>query len=436
MSAGAGGPRVGRLAPLSAYAPFVGERELDDLRTLARPLAGIRVQHINSTRVGGGVAEILTWMIRSLQELEIDASWDVIQGDAALFAVTKAMHNALHGVTVTIPDSLFDYYLERVSSQGELLDAGADIVALHDTQPLPLVLARERCRGRFIWRCHVDIAAADPFLWERLRPLVDRGDAAVYHMIEFERSARTPAYIMPPAIDPLAPKNRDLTADEIRAVLDRLGVDRARPIVLQISRFDRLKDPLGVIQAFRMVRKVLPCQLILAGGGASDDPEGTQVLEEVRSVTDGDPDIQVLDLPPTSHVEVNALQRAAAVVVQKSIREGFGLVVTEAMWKARPVVATAVGGIRGQVLHGVTGFLVHTVEGTANRIRQLLGNPALGEQMGRAGRLLVSERYLTPHSLKRWIMLMHAVLAGEQPHIVIPPPVTPRSASRSPARRQ
>jgi len=239
---------------------------------------------------------------------------------------------------------------------------------------------------------------------------------------------------MPPAIDPLAEKNRELTPEEISEVLDRLGIDRSRPIVLQISRFDRLKDPLGVIQAFRMVRKVLPCQLILAGGGASDDPEGSQVLEEVRSVTDGDADIRVLDLPPTSHLEVNALQRAAAVVVQKSIREGFGLVVTEAMWKARPVVATAVGGIRGQVLHGVTGFLVHTIEGTANRIRQILGNPALGEQMGQAGRLVVSERYLTPHSLKRWIMLMHAVLAEQKPHIVIPPMATPWSASSSLAR--
>jgi trehalose synthase len=427
-------PKAGRLAPLSDYAPFVGERELDDLRTLARPLAGIRVQHINSTRVGGGVAEILTWMIPSLQQLEIDANWDVIHGDAALFAVTKAIHNALHGVAVAIPDALFEYYLERVSSQGEILDPVADIVALHDTQPLPLLLARERCRGRFIWRCHVDIAAADPLLWERLRPLVERGDAAVYHMLEFERSAHTPAYIMPPAIDPLAEKNRELSREEISEVLDRFGVDRSRPIVLQISRFDRLKDPLGVIEAFRMVRRVLPCQLILAGGGATDDPEGSQVLEEVRGVTDGDGDILVLDLPPTSHLEVNALQRAAAVVVQKSIREGFGLVVTEAMWKARPVVATAVGGIRGQVLHGVTGFLVHTIEGTANRIRQILGNPALGEQMGQAGRLVVSERYLTPHSLKRWLMLMHAVLAGERPHIVIPPAARARTASGSLAR--
>jgi trehalose synthase len=399
---------------LEDYAPFVGQGELRELRLLARPLAGIRLQHINSTAVGGGVAEILTRLVPLMREVGLDAHWTVLDGGPDFFRVTKAFHNALHGQPAEITLPMLECYTQVLRRNCGKIDAAADFVVLHDPQPAGLTEFRQDHRGRWIWRCHIDLSLADPMVWGFLRPYVERCDAAVFHLQDYARDLYLEQYIIPPAIDPLTEKNRDLSDDEVSAVCRTFGVDRSRAILLQVSRFDWLKDPVGVVKAFRLVRKTSDCQLVLAGGSAADDPEGQEVLAKVREEAGGDPDVLILDLPPDSHYEINALQRAATVVVQKSLREGFGLVVTEAMWKGKPVVGGNVGGIRRQILHGETGYLVNTIEGAAWYIRELLANRALAERMGHLAREHVRTNYLLPHYLKSWLLvLLGTGLRGE-----------------------
>ena len=395
---------------LEAYEPVVGSEEIAEIRALARHLRGLKVQHINSTRVGGGVAEILARLTPMMNELGIEAQWSVMTAKPAFFEVTKAIHNALHGATDLVTDSMFRLYSAEAMANRDLLDREADVVVLHDPQPLPLIRARRRGRGRAIWRCHIDLSMAQAAVWGLLRPMVERCDAAVFHLVDYAKELTVPQFIIPPAIDPLSDKNRELTSAEIRGVLDRLSIYPSRPIVLQVSRFDFLKDPLGVIDAYKIAKRSVDCQLVLAGGSAADDPEGEKVLSLVLERAQGDPDIHVLNLSPDSHVEINALQRSAAVVVQKSLREGFGLVVTEAMWKGKAVIGGAVGGIRNQVIHGITGYLVNTVEGTAFRIKQLVANPELAQRLGEAGREYVRTNFLLTQYLKSWMVLILSVV--------------------------
>ena len=395
---------------LEAYEPVVGSEEIAEIRALARHLRGLKVQHINSTRVGGGVAEILARLTPMMNELGIEAQWSVMTAKPAFFEVTKAIHNALHGATDLVTDSMFRLYSAEAMANRDLLDREADVVVLHDPQPLPLIRARRRGRGRAIWRCHIDLSMAQAAVWGLLRPMVERCDAAVFHLVDYAKELTVPQFIIPPAIDPLSDKNRELTSAEIRGVLDRLSIDPSRPIVLQVSRFDFLKDPLGVIDAYKIAKRSVDCQLVLAGGSAADDPEGEKVLSLVLERAQGDPDIHVLNLSPDSHVEINALQRSAAVVVQKSLREGFGMVVTEAMWKGKAVIGGAVGGIRNQVIHGITGYLVNTVEGTAFRIKQLVANPELAQRLGEAGREYVRTNFLLTQYLKSWMVLILSVV--------------------------
>ena len=395
---------------LEAYEPVVGSEEIAEIRALARHLRGLKVQHINSTRVGGGVAEILARLTPMMNELGIEAQWSVMTAKPAFFEVTKAIHNALHGATDLVTDSMFRLYSAEAMANRDLLDREADVGVLHDPQTLPLIRARRRGRGRAIWRCHIDLSMAQAAVWGLLRPMVERCDAAVFHLVDYAKELTVPQFIIPPAIDPLSDKNRELTSAEIRGVLDRLSIDPSRPIVLQVSRFDFLKDPLGVIDAYKIAKRSVDCQLVLAGGSAADDPEGEKVLSLVLERAQGDPDIHVLNLSPDSHVEINALQRSAAVVVQKSLREGFGLVVTEAMWKGKAVIGGAVGGIRNQVIHGITGYLVNTVEGTAFRIKQLVANPELAQRLGEAGREYVRTNFLLTQYLKSWMVLILSVV--------------------------
>jgi trehalose synthase len=268
-----------------------------------------------------------------------------------------------------------------------------------------LIAARRNGEGHWVWRCHVDVSRPQPDVWSFLRQYVVQYDASVFSAPEFAQVLPITQYMIHPAIDPLAEKNRPMEPGEIEAVLTRLGIRDDRPIVTQVSRFDRLKDPVGVLQAYRLARRTADCQLVLAGGGATDDPEGAAVLEEVRKAADGDPFIHILDLPPFSDQEINALQRASAVVIQKSLREGFGLTVTEALWKKRPVIASAVGGIPLQVVHNLTGLLVHSVEGTAHRIRSLLRDPAFARRLGENGHEFVKTRFLTTSNLQAWLAL-------------------------------
>lgn len=393
------------LAHVDDYGGIIGASEIRALHIIAKQLQGRRVKMINSTSVGGGVAEILNRLVPLLGELGVPTRWDVITGGTEFFAVTKAFHNALHGAPYEGRDGWFDIFLATNEENRHRMQFDEDLIVIHDPQPIGLVESRSGSKGRWIWRCHIDLSHPSPEVWEFLRPFVERFDASVFSSPAFTQGLKIPQYLVSPTIDPLAEKNRELEPEFIRSVLERFGIDSKRPILTQISRFDRLKDPVGVIKAFQMVRKHMDCQLVLAGGGAADDPEGSVVLDEVKEAANGDADIHILDLPPWSHLEINALQRASTIVIQKSLREGFGLTVSEALWKMRPVVASAVGGIPSQVIHKLTGMLVHSVEGAAYQIRYLLSNPDFARKLGENGREHVRENFLITHNLKRYMLL-------------------------------
>jgi trehalose synthase len=397
---------------LQDYAPIVGDAEIVELRALALRLKDTRVKMVNSTAVGGGVAEILNRLVPLMEESGIAARWEVLTGGEKFFHVTKAFHNALHGAPYDGPPEWFDQFLATNEENRRRMQFDEDFVVIHDPQPLPLVAAREGQRGRWIWRCHIDLSQPNADVWQFLRPWVEKYDASLFSSPQFTRGLPIPQYQFFPTIDPLADKNRDLEPEYVRGVLEGFGIDPARPIVTQVSRFDRLKDPLGVIRAFRIVRKYEDCQLVLAGGGASDDPEGAVVLREVQEAAAADPDIHILDLPPWSHLEINALQRASTIVVQKSLREGFGLTVSEALWKKTPVVASAIGGIPSQVIHKITGMLVHSVEGAAYQIRFLLTHPEYARQLAENGHQHVKEHFLLTNKLKRYLTLFLILQQG------------------------
>lgn len=390
---------------LDDYAPLVGEAEINELRQLARRLGEARVLMVNSTAVGGGVAEILNRLLPLAKEAGVDTRWEVIRGGEEYFAITKAFHNALHGAPFEGRKEWFDSFLRVTEENRKWMQTNEDFVVIHDPQPVALIPERGERKGRWIWRCHIDLSHANAQVWEFLRPFVEKYDAALFSAPSFTQGLPNPQYLFYPAMDPLSNKNRDLEPEFVRRVLDRFGIDSKRPILTQISRFDRLKDPIGVIEAYQTVRRRSDCQLVLAGGAATDDPEGEAVLAEVLEAAGKDPDIHVLNLPPWSHLEINALQRASTIVIQKSLREGFGLTVTEALWKKKPVVASAVGGIPSQVIHKVTGLLTHSVEGAAYQIRFLLSNPAFARKLGENGREHVRENFLLTQNLKRYLLL-------------------------------
>jgi trehalose synthase len=389
---------------LEAYAPFVGVGTIDDLRLLGKHLSGRTVQNINSTAVGGGVAEILNRLLPLLRELGVDARWDVMRGGDAFFAVTKKLHNALHGQPLPITPHDVEIFRQTTHDNLRTLDLSDDFVFIHDPQPVQLVAAA-KARSRWVWRCHIDLSAPHPQAWEFLHPWVGRYRAAVFSAPQFARTLAIDQVLIAPSIDPLADKNRDLEPAAIEAVVRGLGVDPDRPLVTQVSRFDRLKDPLGVIEAYRLVRRHDDCQLLLVGGTASDDPEGAQVVAECRERAAGDPDIHVVELPPTADVEINALQRASTVILQKSLREGFGLTVAEALWKAKPVIAGAVGGIPLQITHKYSGILTHTIEGAAYWIKQLLNAPEFARRLAENGREHVRWNFLLTRHLRDYLLL-------------------------------
>jgi trehalose synthase len=403
---------------LDDYAPIVPSEEIHEIRALASYLKGARVQHVNSAAVGGGVAELLAFLVPLMRDVGLDAHWDVITGSTPFFEVTKAIHNNLHGAREDLTPQLLQTFWDTTQQNLGILRRDVDFECIHDPQPVALVQERGP-KARWLWRCHVDLSDADPGTWSFLRRLVERYDGAIFHLPDYARELSIPQYISPPAIDPLDEKNEEMERSEIVSVLERYGIDPGCPFVLQVSRFDRLKDPVGVIRGYRLAARSHPCQLVLAGGGAADDPETAKVLAEVREASGNDPDIHVLELPPGARRDVNALQRGATIVVQKSLREGFGLTVTEAMWKARPVIGGAVGGIRRQIIQGITGFLVYSVEGTAFRIRQLLGNPDLARRLGENARRYVIENFLPPTYLKRWLLMLLSQRHGTSPVVAL-----------------
>jgi trehalose synthase len=396
--------------PLESYVPLVGSAEIDELQALARPLLGRDVLMVNSAAVGGGVAEILNRLVPLAEELGIRIDWQVMKGAEEFFEITKAFHNALHDRPYEPRPRDFDVFLEYNEWNRSRLNLDREFIVIHDPQPAALIGAQGEHAGHWIWRCHIDLSRPNPAVWNFLEQFVSRYDAAIFSSPEFARQLRIPQYLFYPAIDPLSEKSRPLDPGVVESVLAEFQIDSHRPILTQISRFDRLKDPVGVIRAYRIVKMYFDCQLVLAGGGAADDPEGKLVLEEVRREAEQDPDIHVIELPAWSPREVNALQTASTIVIQKSLREGFGLTVAEALWKKKPVVASAVGGIPLQVIHKHTGLLAHSVEGTAYQIRYLLSHPELASKLGENGHQHVKENFLITQNLKRYLLLFLVML--------------------------
>jgi trehalose synthase len=405
---------------LEQFEGIVGSENIDQLRQLAKLLEGKRVLHVNSNKAGGGVAEILHRMVPLMRELGIDAQWETISGDDDFFQCTKLMHNTLQGKRMDITTALLKHYevinRENFAMLRNSLEE-ADIVFIHDPQPAAMISSIPSRRGKWIWRCHIDVGHPYRPVWTFLRKYVQAYDASVWSLSEFAQRLPHPMYLMAPSIDPLSDKNCELPREELEKTYEKWGLDPFRPIITQISRFDRFKDPLGVIHAYRMVKEFIPIQLILAGGGASDDPEGQEVYSEVMASAGDDPDVHILMLPPDDNLTINALQRVSDIVLQKSLREGFGLTVSEAMWKAKPVIGGDTGGIRLQVINYHTGFLVNTPEGAALRIRHLLKRRETLKDMGDKAREFVRENFLITRNLREYLTMMVAIAYGANDRI-------------------
>lgn len=390
---------------LESYRDVAPAGTVDLIYRLADRLKGKSMVHVNSTRWGGGVAEMLHRLIPLFSELGINVRWDVIEGNAPFYQVTKSFHNALQGQQQIITQEMYAAYLKTNRNNGRKMDLNGDLVVIHDPQPAALIYKRKK-HSKWLWRCHIDASHPQRKVWNFLQQYVSQYDGAIFSLPSFAQKLSIPQILMYPSIDPLADKNKELSQKEIDAVLDRYGIPRDKPMILQVSRFDRFKDPLGVIQAYKLVKKNNDCCLVLAGGGAADDPEGLEVLNEVKRASDKDPDLFILDLPPDSNIEINALQRAAHVVLQKSLKEGFGLTVAEAMWKGKPVIGGFVGGITVQIVYGQTGFTVHSVEGCAYQIRHFLNNPAFSHQVGQQAKEYTRRNFLITRHLCDYLALM------------------------------
>jgi trehalose synthase len=388
---------------LVSYESSAGAGVVGEARALAERRRGRRVLHLNATPYGGGVAEILRSEVPVLRGLGLSADWQLVRGDEAFFRVTKAIHNGLQGDAHALTRAEQETYHTHSLRNAHLLEDGYDIVVVPDPQPLALRALCGPIGAKWVWRCHIDTSQPNVDVWDFLRPFLEGYDAVVFTLDEFV-PPDVPidrVEIIPPAIDPESPKNMELEPDTVRRVLEWIGVEVERPLLTHVSRFDPWKDPLGVIETYRLVREEVPgLQLALVGSMALDDPEGWEVYGEIRKASDGDLDIHVFtNLTGVGNVEVNAFQRQADVVIQKSVREGFGLVVSETLWKGTPVVAAKAGGIPLQMAGDAGGFLVDSVEEAADRTLWLLRNPEEGRALGRRGRELVRERFLLPRLL-------------------------------------
>ncbi len=392
------------MTELDKYIQFVGQPIVDDLKLLAERLKGKAIQNINSTRFGGGVAEILHRVVPILQEIGVDARWDVIEGNDRFFNVTKKFHNALHGRSEKIGAKDFEIFNEVGRENIKNMDIYGDIVFVHDPQPIQLI--KRKKKNKWIWRCHIDVSHPNKKVWDFLEKFVYSYDSSVFSAPGFSQKLPIRQFLISPSIDPLSDKNKVLEQRQIDNVLNKYGIDKKLPIICQISRFDYLKDPVGVIEAFKMVRRYNKCQLVLAGNKSLDDPESDKVLAEVKKAAKGMPEVHALLIPPEHNdIDINALQSAASVVVQKSIREGFGLVVTEALWKGKPVVASAVGGIALQIKHRYSGLLCNSIEGCAFGIKQLLNSPAYATRLGENAKENVRRNFLLTRHLRDYMLL-------------------------------
>jgi trehalose synthase len=393
---------------LSDYASIVGRTLVEDIRARAEPLAGKRVLHLSATAFGGGVSEILYTLVPLMVDAGLAAEWHVIYGREEFFNATKVMHNALQGNPQDLTSEQWDTWRRYNEINARELSSDWDVCIVHDPQPAAISSLVPSKARHWVWRCHIDLSTPNPATLDQLLPYVNGYPASVYHMPAYvPPGIDGRAHIIPPAIDPLAPKNMAFSPEDAVYICDQFGIDVDRPLLCQVSRFDPWKDPLGVIDAYRIVKEEMPdVQLALVGSMATDDPEGWDYFNATVAHADGDPDIHILNnLNNVGAIEVNAFQSHADVVIQKSTREGFGLTVTEAIWKARPFIGGDVGGIPLQVSDGESGFLVSTVEDCAARALDILRDPGLGKRLGRAGKESARQRFLMPRLLRDWLAL-------------------------------
>ena len=400
---------------LADYTHIVGRELTERIRELAEPLKGKRVLHVSATAFGGGVSEILYTMVPLMRDVGLDAHWHVIFGKEEFFNATKLLHNSLQGAEETLSDEQWELFDEINELNAEGLQGEWDTVIVHDPQPIGLRRGALDKGRNWIWRCHIDLSTPNPAPIARLLPLIEEYDATVWHLADYVPDGvdhgRNGVNIIPPAIDPLSPKNMAFSPDDAAFVCRQFGIDVDRPLLTQVSRFDPWKDPIGVIDAYRAVTAEVPgVQLAMVGSMATDDPEGREFFQRTFEYADGDNDIKILsNLNNVGAIEVNAFQSQSDVVLQKSIREGFGLTVTEALWKGRPTVAGNVGGIPLQIVDGVGGFLVDSPASCAARCLEILADPELGMRLGRAGKEHARGEFLTPRLLRDWLDLLTRV---------------------------
>lgn len=391
------------------YKEVVGPAIIEELTILASHVGNRSIKMVNSTAVGGGVAEMLRRIVPLLNELGIQVQWEVIKGDERFFEITKAFHNALQGKEEHFDEDTLRVYLACNEENNREMSFDQDLIVIHDPQPAALINWNQKRKNRWVWRCHIDMSHPSKQIWGFLRPYVEKYDSAIFSSAIFSPELSISQYRFYPAIDPLDDKNKELDPSYIDRVLKKYGVPRDKPIVTQISRYDPWKDPVGVVQAFKMARKYVDCRLVMVGDKAADDPEAEAILDRVKAEAGNDPDIHVIFLTRSIATEINALQRASDIVLQKSLREGFALTVSEALWKKRPVIGGAVGGIPAQIMDGYTGLLVHSVEGASLGIRTLLTQPDFARILGKNGHERVKDEFLITKNLKRYLLLLLAL---------------------------
>ncbi|ARM74951.1 glycosyltransferase [Acidianus manzaensis] len=391
---------------IEKYTEIIGEDELDGIIKIAERLKDFSILHVNSTRAGGGVAEILNRMVPLMRELGLNVDWKVIRGENDFFKVTKSFHNSLQNGVGNLPDNAFETYNKWQEINANELPLDYDIIMIHDPQPLGLINFKKK--GKWIWRCHIDISNPYQPVWNFLKEKIEKYNAMIVSTPIFARDdVEIPQFIIPPSIDPLSIKNIKLPDITVKRVLYKYGIDLKKPLLVQISRFDYAKDPVGVIKAYKLAKKHIPnLQLAYVGSPATDDPEGQEVYDKTVKEAEGDKDIHLLMLPPYSDLEINAFQTGASVVMQKSLKEGFGLTVSEAMWKKKVVIGGRTGGIPLQIIHGITGFLVDNIDGAAHYIIHSLKNPDLVEKIGENAREHVRNNFLITRHMREYMSVM------------------------------
>jgi trehalose synthase len=391
-------------ARIDDYRQVAPPGAVDIIMKLAERVRGRRFLHVSSGRFGAGAAETLQTLVPLLNDVGVDTAWEITGGDPVFYATATALHAAMEGGERVFDEEALAHWIDMNRINAKKLRLEADVVLVHDVQPASIIGSRPN-GGKWLWECHFDASTPQRRAWGIFRPILDQYDAAVFALPRFGRRLSIPQYVVQPSIDPLSEKNRELPPREVARILQALGVPQDRPLLVQVGRFTRGADPLGVVNAYRLAKKHHRVRLVVAGT-AGDDPESLEVVAELRRAAEHDPDILVRDLPPDAHLQINALQRAATVVLQKSVHEGFGLGASEAMWKGKPVVAGFAGGLPNQIVYDITGYTVHSVEGAAFRVRHLLNNPEVAARMGAAGRELVRRQFLVTRHLTDYLALL------------------------------